>query len=241
MIRRIINQLRALGRKSATPDVEHWQAEIIERVLPFTMAGPERILSTINAVEYVVRAGVEGAIVECGVWKGGNMMAAALALQHLNTQRLLYLFDTFAGMTTPQPMDKDFTGTAAQATYARFRRKQAKGQWCEAGIEEVQANMALTQYASGLIRYVEGPVESTLPSAAPPQIAILRLDTDWYASTLHELIHLYPRIRSGGVVIIDDYGHWRGARQAVDEYLKEQEIRCLLHRIDYSGREFVKP
>ena len=66
----------------------------------------------------------------------------------------------------------------------------------------------------------------------------MRLDTDWYESTRHELTHLYPRLVVGGVLIIDDYGHWESARKAVDEYV--ENTRILLNRIDYSGRIGVK-
>jgi hypothetical protein len=74
----------------------------------------------------------------------------------------------------------------------------------------------------------------------PEQIAVLRLDTDFYESTRHELRHLYPRLVHGGVLIIDDYGHWAGARKAVDEYIAEEGIRLLLNRIDYTGRIAIK-
>ena len=88
---------------------------------------------------------------------------------------------------------------------------------------------------------VKGKVEDTLPGHAPDHIAVLRLDTDWYASTKHEMEHLYPRLARGGVLIIDDYGHWAGSRQAVDEYLAEHGIHLLLNRTDYTGRMALKP
>ena len=72
------------------------------------------------------------------------------------------------------------------------------------------------------------------------EIALLRLDTDWYESTLHELEHLYPRLGRGGVIIIDDYGHWQGARKAVDEYVSRNRLRLLLTAVDYTGRVAVK-
>jgi hypothetical protein len=240
MIKRLLRKWTSLDLQDSFPDAERWQMEIATRVQPYTMTGIARTLSTINAVEYVVRHGVAGAIVECGVWRGGNMMAAALALSHYKTTRPLYLFDTFTGMTQPNDVDKDLSGRAARLLYSRLQKKQDSTGWCEARIELVQSNMASTKYPNNLINLVEGPVESTLPLNAPEQIAVLRLDTDWYDSTLHELVHLYPRVSSGGVIIIDDYGHWKGARRAVDEYLSSQNIRCLLHRIDYTGREFVK-
>jgi O-methyltransferase len=85
-----------------------------------------------------------------------------------------------------------------------------------------------------------GKVEDTFPKDTPDKIAILRLDTDWYESTRHELIHLYPKLSIGGVLIIDDYGHWEGARKAVDEYINDNTLRILLNRIDYTGRIAVK-
>ena len=79
-------------------------------------------------------------------------------------------------------------------------------------------------------------MEDTIPKKAPQMISLLRLDTDWYESTRHELIHLFPRIAPFGVIIIDDYGHWQGVREAVDEYIRENNIKILLNRVDYTGR-----
>ena len=87
---------------------------------------------------------------------------------------------------------------------------------------------------------VPGLVEDTVPSQAPEVIALLRLDTDWYKSTWHELEHLYPRLSVGGVLIIDDYGHWEGARRAVDEFIEAKGLRLFLSRIDYTGRLAIK-
>jgi hypothetical protein len=83
---------------------------------------------------------------------------------------------------------------------------------------------------------IAGKVEETLPEHAPESIALLRLDTDWYESTRHELEHLFPRVVAGGVLLLDDYGHWKGSRKAVDEYFAAQGITMLLNRVDYTGR-----
>jgi hypothetical protein len=106
--------------------------------------------------------------------------------------------------------------------------------------EAVRSLLLRTGYPHQQLHFVRGPVEETLPGAAPGQLALLRLDTDWYESTRHELIHLFPRLRAGGVLIIDDYGHWRGARQAVDEYFESEHPPLLLGRIDYTGRMAIK-
>jgi len=106
---------------------------------------------------------------------------------------------------------------------------------------EVQANLRSTGYDEEKLIFVKGMVEDTIPGLAPESIALLRLDTDWHASTRHELIHLYPRLQPGGVMMIDDYGHWQGARKAVDEYLSGLDVPLLLQRVDYTVRSAIKP
>ena len=107
-------------------------------------------------------------------------------------------------------------------------------------MEEVRERLVGTGYPPERLHLVPGMVEQTLPGEAPEKIALLRLDTDWYASTRHELEQLYPRLESGGVLIIDDYGHYEGARRAVDEYFERSGEPVLLSRIDFSGRLVVK-
>lgn len=237
LIRRIIERLKPEDFSDLPP----WQHAIRHQVASFTMTGAARIYAQIEATAYVVGVGVEGAIVECGVWRGGSMMAAALTLLHLGaSDRDIYLFDTFSGMTEPGCDDVDIEGTAASTVFSRFAKARKGKGWCEASLEEVSANLASTGYPSERIKLIKGPVEETLPANAPPTISLLRLDTDWYASTWHELVHLYPRVAQRGIVLIDDYGHWRGARKAVDRYIHESGEKYFIHRIDYSGRLFVK-
>ncbi len=220
------------------PDFDVDTRNLIEAVQPFTMTSPERIASFREALRHVSRHNVPGAIVECGVWKGGSMMAAAKTLLALGDKRQLFLFDTFCGMTAPEAVDCDLSGRPAShllksPTTSTLMR-------CESPLQEVQQNMASTGYDPHLVKYIVGPVEDTIPEHAPEQIAVLRLDTDWYGSTVHELRHLYPRLAIGGLLIIDDYGHWQGARRAVDEFLAETGLPLFLHRIDYTGRIGVK-
>src|ERR1051325_10354963 len=105
--------------------------------------------------------------------------------------------------------------------------------------DRMAAMYEAARYVAGYT--LEGTVEETIPAQAPERIALLRLDTDWYESTRHELVHLYPRLVPGGVLIIDDYGHWEGARKAVDEYIAQNNLRLFLNRIDYAGRLAIKP
>jgi O-methyltransferase len=212
--------------------------ETIERVMPFTQTSLERVAAVCAATEHVVAAGIPGSVVECGVWRGGSMMAVALTLQRLGAaDRDLHLFDTFAGMTRPTDEDRDFAGRPVMAGW--LHHQTGPPDPCAVPLEEVREALLATGYDPERLHFVEGPVEQTLPAAAPDRIALLRLDTDWYESTRHELAHLYPRLAPGGVLIIDDYGHFEGARRATDEYFADEPL--LLARIDYTGRMAVKP
>jgi predicted O-methyltransferase YrrM len=223
-------------------DCNDTEKEITRASIPYTMTSGERLLGLIRAVEYIARHDIPGSIVECGVWKGGSSMAAALALQAFEgAGRHLYLFDTFTGMTAPTEADVAFDGSHAEPVYMENRTPTGECSWCQAGLDEVKENMHSTGYPKDRIHFIPGPVESTLPEHAPETIALLRLDTDWYESTRHELEHLYPRLSPGGVLIIDDYGHWEGARKAVDEYIAAHGLQLLLTRMDYTGRLAVKP
>ncbi|MCX6840501.1 MAG: class I SAM-dependent methyltransferase [Verrucomicrobia bacterium] len=214
--------------------------KIVQQARPYTLTSLHRLASTQDAVRYVVKNGIQGSLVECGVWRGGNMAVASRTLQLLgDTNRELYLYDTFEGMSEPTEHDADYGGTSAAKLLAA--EQKGTGVWCEAGIGDVTQVMKETGYSMDKVHLVKGKVEDTIPTSIPNEIALLRLDTDWYESTLHELVHLYPRLKPGGVLIIDDYGHWRAARQAVDEYFEKNGIRGLLNRVDYTCRSMVKP
>jgi O-methyltransferase len=228
------------GRHDLPLDFDETDAELCSRVSPYTMTTPPRIYALRRAVEYIATRPVEGAIVECGVWRGGSMMAVALTLLWLGvTDRDLYLFDTFSGMTDPGEEDVKHSGERAADILAGASRESHD--WAVASIEQVREALLGIGYPEDRIHFVQGRVEDTVPANAPAEIALVRLDTDWYSSTKHELVHLYPRLTSGGVLIVDDYAYWRGARQAVDEYIQKNELSLLLNRIDYTARMAVKP
>jgi hypothetical protein len=217
-------------------DLSESDVDTVLRVRPYTMTSEERILAAIRATEYVALNRIPGAIVECGVWRGGSMMAMAITLLKLQREDIpLYLFDTFAGMTEPTRVD-------GQAVHDKWMANQTDthNNWVFASLADVQNNMYSTDYDRRLLHFVEGKVEDTIPATAPGEIALLRLDTDWYESTRHELEHLFPRLSRGGVLIVDDYGHFEGCRKAVDEYVQKNGLTILLNRIDYTGRIAVK-
>lgn len=203
------------------------------------MTSPERVFALRSAVRYIVQNGIPGDIVECGVWKGGSMMAVARTLLELGDRtRVLHLFDTFEGMPAPTASDVDYAGEEAQERLHRSGKDA--NVWAIAPLEQVKRAVLSVGYDPDKFRFVQGRVEDTIPGEAPSAISLLRLDTDWYESTRHELVHLFPRLSPGGVLIIDDYGHWQGARRATDEYLAQHRIKLLLNRIDYTGRIGVK-
>ncbi|MFH8482560.1 TylF/MycF/NovP-related O-methyltransferase [Streptomyces sp. DSS69] len=220
-------------------DYDDEARDIIRAVKPYSMTSPERLNAFILATRYIARHDIPGSIVECGVWRGGSMQACARTLLSVGeTERELYLFDTYEGMTPPTAEDLRRDGRPAQ----ELLDAQGKDRpiWAVASLEDVQAGFENVPYPKERVHYVQGRVEDTVPEQAPEQIAILRLDTDWYASTKHELEHLYSRLVSGGVLLIDDYGYWQGSRQAVDEFLDKTGERLLLLRMD-EGRIAVKP
>ena len=191
-----------------------------KKVKPFTMTTPERIAALCGAVKYLTENKIEGDFVECGVWRGGSTMAAIdTLLKAGDKSREIFLFDTYEGMSEPTEHDKVLTGAAADELMRTTDKEDPTSVWCYSTIDEVQKNVGSLNYPAGKVHFVKGKVEDSIPQTLPGKIALLRLDTDWYESTAHELKHLYPLLVPGGVIIIDDYGHWEGARKAVDEYI----------------------
>jgi len=225
--------------KPAFPvDFDEDYCDIIRAVRPYTMTGNDKLHALISATKYIHTHNLPGAVVECGVWRGGSMHAVARTLDALTDHsRDLYLFDTFEGMVEPTDKDARFDGQTA-AELLKTSKRSGKV-WAYASLEDVQEGFSNVPYPSERIHYIPGRVEDTVPGEAPEQIALLRLDTDWYESTRHELEHLYPRLVSGGVLFIDDYGWWQGSRAATDEFLADTGAQLLLIRTG-SGRVAVK-
>ncbi|MBI6118554.1 TylF/MycF/NovP-related O-methyltransferase [Salegentibacter maritimus] len=222
-------------------DISKKEWQIIEAVKPFTMTNPERIVNLCRAVEYIEANSIEGSVVECGVWKGGSIMAVLKILCKLNSfEREIYLYDTFEGMSEPTDKDESFRGESAINAYLSKNEVWKKIE-CLSQIEEVKKNVHSIGYPNSKIHFIEGKVEDTVPNdMTPDKISLLRLDTDWYESTLHEMEHLFPKLVTGGIIIIDDYGHWKGCREAVDGYISKYNINLFLIRVDYTCRIGVK-
>jgi len=214
---------------------------LLQRHSITAMEGAEPPWALYKSVEYIVKNNIPGDVVECGVWNGGSMLLAAMALIHFgDTSRKLYLYDTFAGMPRPDDIDCRWDGLPTLPTWEAYANSGKI--WGFGGtVEMVQDVMRLSQYPEENIIYIKGMVEDTIPQTRPDSVSILRLDTDLYRSTLHELVHLYPQLVSGGILIIDDYGQFQGARIAADQYFAENNLRIFLTRIDQTVRLAVKP
>jgi len=221
----------------ALADLDDEARQTILRVKDCTMLDPEKLYALITAVRYVSKHQIEGDIVECGVWRGGSVMAAALTLIQLGAvDRRFFLYDTFTGM--PQPSEWDRASASGVEPAAYFQERQTEGDasdWCLANVEDVRANLATVAYDQDQFILAKGKVEDTIPGLLPGPIAILHLDTDWYASTRHEMEHLMPRVVSKGALIVDDYYYWSGSRDAVDEYLERHQIPVLLTKVGRSA------
>jgi hypothetical protein len=228
------------GDDGAFPsDFDEEAREIIRAVRPFTMTGNDKLHALIQATRYVATHKIPGDVVECGVWRGGSMHAVARTLTACGDQtRDLYLFDTFEGMPPPSEHDVRHDGKPAERLLAAGAKDSKV--WAVAGLDDVQAGFEGVPYPADKVHFVKGMVEQTVPAEVPDTISILRLDTDWYESTAHELLHMWDRLVSGGVLMIDDYGHWKGSRRATDEFLERTGAQLLLVRMN-TGRVAVKP
>jgi hypothetical protein len=209
--------------------------DFIKIVSPFSMTSVDRISELFYSLEYIKNNNIDGDIVECGVWKGGNILGIIEYLKYHKIENInVWLYDTFQGMTQPEDIDID------------FKLKKASDQMDKqivlaySSIDEVKQNILVPGIDHNRIKFIVGDVSETLKIEGniPNKISLLRLDTDWYQSTKDELYYLYPKLNDKGVLIVDDYGHWMGAKKAVDEYFNNKDI--ILEKIDYTGIKITK-
>jgi hypothetical protein len=222
-------------------DMDEKFFEIYDHCKGYTLTSVERMYHLYSTVKYLTEYHIPGDFVECGVWKGGSIMLCSLTLQMLgDKERKLYLYDTYEGMSKPTEKDVNYLGSSAKDKWSHHERDSGKSDWCYASLEEVKSNVYETGYPIDNFILIKGKVEETIPGSAPESISLLRLDTDLYESTYHELKYLYPLLSNKGVLIVDDYGHWRGSKEATDRYIEELGQPVLLSRIDYAGRAAIK-
>jgi hypothetical protein len=241
-----------VGATSSARVVEFNSAEreILDFILRsgMTMVSRERLINTMLACKYVVNSNLMGEFVECGVWRGGNSIAAAKVFELYKEVRTVRLFDTFTGMSEPAEFDfensfqedRENALKKTQRVFLNSLRNDNVSTWCYASLEEVTSNFLRAGVSLSNVKFIRGRVEDTLldDRNIPESISVLRLDTDWYESTKLELDVLWPRLAKGGVLLLDDYGHWNGAKKAVDEFF--QDSRPFFSYTDYTGRVAIK-
>ncbi len=203
-------------------------SQLYRQVRGSTMCSNARLRGLYRALHYVVSRNIPGDVVECGCAQGGSAALMALTLRQLRSQRKLWLFDTFEGLPAPTAEDPDFevadlfTGT------------------CVGKLNEVRELFDRLGVLDGT-EFVKGLFQQVLPATAVPQISVLHIDGDWYESVKVCLEFLYNKVAPQGVIQFDDYGYWKGARKAVDEFFEQRGIQVPLKRLDYSGRFLIKP
>jgi len=223
-------------------DLEDAACEAVSQVIGATQLSYERLVTLYQQVVYLERNQLPGALVECGVWRGGAAAMMALAnLAEGSERRILPLFDSFQGM--PEP---DLAHDGEEAL--RWAGQRGDGSLVSTGVnvaspEEVKSLIIdRIGYPASSVAIHPGWFQDTLPVARPQigPIALLRVDADWYESTLVVLDHLFDLVIPRGVVVLDDYGAFEGSRRATDEFLARHAPHAYLHHIDYTGRYFIK-
>jgi hypothetical protein len=219
------------------PEISEIEKNIIETCIKYSMTTKVRMYVLVQAIKYVKNNNLDGDFVECGIWRGGNIILFQKFNLLFNLKKKIYGFDTFEGMNEPSEYDKKSEMHAKDI--AKNNGIKEMSDWCSASYDEVKKNISKNTILDN-VHLIKGEVENTLlvEENLPKKISILRLDTDWYESTKIELEILFKRLSNGGVLIIDDYGHWEGSRKAVDEYFKDQNI--WLHYVDSTCRYLIK-
>ena len=235
---------RKIELRDIAIELEKQDIDMIKDVIDnkYTMTSPQRLINTLKSCHYVVKNNIPGDFVECGVWRGGNGILAKKVFEYLGSNKKVWMFDTFQGMTAPTSVDVAAKTQLAAESYFLKSQKETHNEWCFASLKDVQKNCSDAGLDINSFKFIKGDVCETLktPKNIPAKISVLRLDTDWYESTKAELEILYPRLSDRGVLIIDDYGHWEGAKKAVDEYFSLQKYKPLFNVIDRTGRSAIK-
>ncbi len=206
--------------------------QTLHRIMsPFSMAATVSHSNDLfDILEYIRLNNIPGDFIECGVWKGGVILGIMEYLYYNNmTDRKVWLYDTFNGLTEPKENDYEINGnhTKTKREWEYRKINESTNSWCYSPLEEVQNNLSKSKFPKENVIYVIGDICETLKDKqnVPDEISLLRLDTDWYESTKIELDVLYPKVADKGVVIVDDYSYWNGSRKAVDESIDYKKFK----------------
>ena len=225
--------------------ISQFEKKTLETCSNFSMTGFDRMFFLIKAINQIHIDNVEGDFVECGVWRGGNLILFQKLIEKLNIKnKKIFAYDTFEGMTTPGNSDFSVNNEKALNIINNLKKKNidpAKNiVLAKCDLENVKYNYYKNTKKNNNLILIKGDVEKTLKikKNLPKKISILRLDTDWYKSTKIELETLFPLLSKNGILIIDDYGYWKGSKKAVDNYFKKKQINLI--KIDFTSRYLFK-
>ena len=237
-----LHKIEPINIEQEFPDSNNFEKELFEIISGYTMTSHERIFALMKSIDFVKHNNVDGDFVECGVWRGGNLILFQKFIEKYNLSKKIYAYDTFEGMSEPDKIDETFKGESSKDLLNKLYKKKVDRKKsiliADCSIEQVQENFKKFSNKNNLT-CIKGPVEKTLDlkENLPNKISILRLDTDWYSSTKKELEVLFPLLEKNGILIIDDYGFWKGARKAVDEYFENKNV--TMFKIDFTGRMII--
>jgi hypothetical protein len=204
-------------------------SRLYRQVRKLTMVSNARLRGLHRAVKHVVAAGVPGDIVECGTARGGSAALMGLTLKQLGVRdRRLWVFDTYEGLPAPTADDPDFEIAVSYTGSCLGSLDDVTASFRQLGIDDLSV-------------FVKGLFQDTLPTTTVGRIAVLHIDGDWYESVKVCLDTLYDKVSDHGVIQLDDFGFWKGARKAVEEFFAERRISPRLLKLDHSGRQFIKP
>lgn len=229
-------------------DVEEWKQRATIRMSAISSHGQNEAVDLLNSVQHVKTANLAGDFVECGVYMGGSSAEMIYAAGLLNLEKNMWMYDTYNGV--PEPSEEDTIELSAghvTSTLEWWREnkqdKNGESAWCYSSLEDVKTN--IQEFTAGCgyrgsVHYVKGLVQDTIPKEAPEKISILRVDVDLVEPTMHVLKHLYPRVVSGGHVILDDYGKFPSIKSEIDKFFATQG-NPYIYRVNYNCRHIIKP
>ncbi len=241
-LKRTINRIFSMfdlvisKKKPSIVEISEEEENNINISKKYSMTTEIRMWALLNSLKKVHYEKIDGDIVECGVWKGGNIILIKKFIEKNNLKKKIYCYDTFEGMTPTSFIDNEISSGRNASEIVKNNNTYL----CKSSLEETKDNVRKNVKDFNNINFIQGKVEDTLidEKNLPEKISICRLDTDYYSSTKIELEILYPRIVQGGILIVDDYGHWSGSKKAVDEYFKDNF--AMKHYVDYACRLIIK-
>jgi O-methyltransferase len=241
---RIFNlELRTLVAIKFPPELSIQEIQAITYVKNnhLTMGSILKLIDTAMAVKYIIKNNISGDFVECGVWRGGHSILAKKIFELNGSDKKVWMFDTFTGMSKPNAVDAKISKPDKAIIKYNLTKNKNFTSWCYAPLNIVINNCIKANINLKQIYFIKGDVLKTLNKEnLPESISFLRLDTDFYKSTKKELEILYPRIAKNGVITIDDYGSWQGSRKAVDEYFLKNKVNLFFNIVNYSQRTAIK-